>query len=119
MVSINGKNYRMACDDGQEDHLTSLADTFNGYVEGLKGSFGEIGDQRLTVMAGIMVTDELQELKKKTADLETEIKTLGAKRDAVVGEKDGIESDVASKIVEAAEKLEALGAKLNGPVRTT
>ncbi|MDZ7823563.1 MAG: cell division protein ZapA, partial [Ahrensia sp.] len=54
-VTIDGKSYRMACDPGQEQHLEELASKFDKYVGHLKQSFGEIGDQRLTVMAGIMV----------------------------------------------------------------
>ncbi|MBN8999629.1 MAG: cell division protein ZapA, partial [Rhizobiales bacterium] len=52
-VTINGKIYRMACDDGQEAHLESLAERLNETIDRLRGSFGEIGDQRLTVMAAI------------------------------------------------------------------
>lgn len=116
MVTINGKNYRMACDEGQEGHLEELARTFDGYVEQLKGSFGEIGDQRLTVMASIMVTDELSEMKARVKSLETEVSVLQAKRDAVMGEKNDAESDVTASILEASEKLEALATKLSAPL---
>ena len=77
-VMINGKNYRMACEEGQEPHLISLAERLDSYVSQFKGSFGEIGDQRLTVMAGVMVTDELVELEKKNLKLEAEIVALKA-----------------------------------------
>ncbi len=60
-VTINGRQFRMACDDGQEEHLLRLAGTVNEKVDALKGSFGEIGDTRLTVMAAIMVADDLAE----------------------------------------------------------
>lgn len=116
MVTINEKNYRMACDDGQEKHLVNLAKIFDSHVEGLKGSFGEIGDQRLTVMAGIMVTDQLEELKKKLENLEGEIDTLKAKRDETIDEKQGIEAEIAKSITEAAEKLESLSEKLKVPI---
>ena len=43
-VTIDGKAYRMACEEGQEDHLTQLADRLDRYVGHLKGQFGEIGD---------------------------------------------------------------------------
>ncbi|HEX5934512.1 MAG TPA: cell division protein ZapA, partial [Pseudorhizobium sp.] len=56
-VTIDGKAYRMACEEGQEAHLTDLAGRFDQYVSHLKSQFGEIGDLRLTVMAGIMVMD--------------------------------------------------------------
>ena len=51
-VEINGRKYRMACEEGQQGHLIALAERFNASVEGLKGAVGEIGDNRLTVMAG-------------------------------------------------------------------
>ena len=69
-VTIDGKAYRMACDEGQEEHLIDLAQRFDRYVTHLKDSFGEIGDQRLTVMAGIMVMDELAELQKRVKGME-------------------------------------------------
>ena len=78
-VTIDGKAYRMACDEGQEEHLADLAGRFDRYVAHLKTSFGEIGDLRLTVMAGIMVMDELAEAQKGVKGLEAEIVALRAK----------------------------------------
>ena len=109
----------MACDEGQEVHLESLAQTLDGYVDQLKGSFGEIGDQRLTVMAGIMITDEMEEAKRKIADLEAEVERLTAKTDATLGAKDGLESELADKLNSAAEKLEKLGIRLKTPIATS
>ncbi|MDE1994611.1 MAG: cell division protein ZapA, partial [Rhizobiaceae bacterium] len=42
-VTIDGKAYRMACEEGQEEHLTDLATRFDRYVMHLKSQFGEIG----------------------------------------------------------------------------
>ena len=75
-VTIDGKAYRMACEEGQEDHLTDLAIRFDRYVGHLKGQFGEIGDLRITVMAGIMIMDEISELTRRVAGLELELETL-------------------------------------------
>lgn len=75
-VMIDGKAYRMACEAGQEDHLTELANRFDQYVGHLKSQFGEIGDLRLTVMAGIMITDELSELGRKVEALEGQLASL-------------------------------------------
>jgi cell division protein ZapA len=75
-VSIDSKTYRMACEEGQEEHLTDLAGRFDRYVGHLKGQFGEIGDLRITVMAGIMVMDELHELQRRMRGLEAEVETL-------------------------------------------
>ncbi|MDB5626044.1 MAG: hypothetical protein JWR73_1846, partial [Tardiphaga sp.] len=54
-VTINGRQYRMACEPGQETRLLKLADGLETRVESLRGKFGEIGDGRLTVMAALMV----------------------------------------------------------------
>ena len=43
-VTISGKTYRMACDDGEEDHLAGLAERLNQSIEQLRARFGEIGD---------------------------------------------------------------------------
>ena len=61
-VTINGRQFRMACEDGQEAHLMSLARELDGRIEGLRAKFGEIGDTRLTVMAALTIADELGEM---------------------------------------------------------
>ena len=82
-VSIDGKQYRMACDEGQEEHLIDLAERFDRYVSHLKDSFGEIGDQRLTVMAGIMVMDELSELQKRVKGMGPKCRRCARRRRAL------------------------------------
>jgi cell division protein ZapA len=72
-ISIDGKAYKMACDEGQEAHLEKLGTRFDQYVSHLKSAFGEIGDQRLLVMSGVMVMDEVQELERRITALEAEL----------------------------------------------
>jgi cell division protein ZapA len=111
-VTIDGKSYRMACDEGQEEHLIDLAGRFDQYVMHLKGSFGEIGDQRLTVMAGIMVMDELAELQKRTKGMESEIATLRKTRDDALVKADKNDAALTGALSGVAERMEALAARL-------
>lgn len=113
-VTINGKTYRMACDEGQENHLIQLGQKFDEYVGHLKGSFGEIGDQRLTIMAGIMVVDELSELQKKVRNLEADMENLRTSRDNALSKYDAQSKSVTAGIGNAAERLEVLSRKLTG-----
>lgn len=113
-VVINGKNYRMACEEGQEAHLTALAERLDSYVGQLKGSFGEIGDQRLTVMAGVMVTDELVELEKKNAKLQAEIEALKNNAASAQSEMGSAEKEASEKISAIAARLSELADKLSG-----
>lgn len=111
-VQIDGKAYRMACDEGQEEHLEGLAANFDKYVKHLKSSFGEIGDQRLTVMAGIMVMDELAELQKKVRGMESEVETLRKTRDDALIKADKNDAAVTGVLGGLAERIEAIALKL-------
>ncbi len=112
-VTIDGKAYRMACEEGQEEHLMELAGRFDTYVGSLRGSFGEIGDQRLTVMAGIMVLDELAELQKRQRGMESEIATLRKTRDDALIKADKNDSALTGALSGLAERMEKLAARIN------
>ena len=111
-VTIDGKAYRMACDEGQEEHLLDLAGRFDRYVTHLKSSFGEIGDLRLTVMAGIMVMDELSEVQKRLTDLEEEVGSLRQSRDEVQARAGREDAALTSALASLAGRMEVLAEKL-------
>ena len=111
-VTIDGKAYRMACDEGQEQHLTGLAERFDQYVTHLKSSFGEIGDQRLTVMAGIMVVDELAELQRRLKGLESEAETLRRSRDDALNKADKNDAMLTGALSQVAQRIEMLATKI-------
>ena len=111
-VIIDGKAYRMACEEGQESHLEELASRFDRYVGHLKSQFGEIGDLRVTVMAGIMVMDELAELNRRIASLESELAGLRANRDGAVATQLRSEEAMVAVLGELTTKLDGLTAKL-------
>ena len=83
-VTINGRQYRMACEEGQEVRLLKLAESLESRVEQLRGKFGEIGDQRLTVMAALTVCDELLDAGARIRNLEQELTNLRDVRSAAV-----------------------------------
>ncbi len=112
-VTIDGKAYRMACEEGQEGHLTDLATRFDGYVGHLKGQFGEIGDLRITVMAGIMVMDELSELQKRVKGMESEVATLRKTRDDALAKADKNDNALSGALTGLADRMEDLAAKLS------
>lgn len=111
-VTIDGKAYRMACEEGQEDHLTDLAMRFDRYVSHLKEQFGEIGDLRLTVMAGIMIMDELSELSRRVSDLESELDTLRSNRDGVLAANARTEETLAQVLGEVTANIRGITEKL-------
>lgn len=112
-VEINGRKYRMACEDGQQGHLIALAERFNAQVESLKGAVGEIGDNRLTVMAGIAVLDELTEAQRKIAALEAEVENLTQAGHQIADELEATEKAFAGKLDEASKVIESIAGVLD------
>jgi cell division protein ZapA len=113
-VSINGRNYRMACDDGQEEHLTRLAKDLDGRIAQLRGDFGEIGDMRLTVMAALTIADELREQRGQLRRIEDELAALQDARVVATDRAKATENAIASAFNSAAERIEALTRALDG-----
>ena len=60
-VTINGRGYQIACDDGQEPHLTQLGQYVDKRVQELVQAVGQVGDSRLLVMVSLLIADELAE----------------------------------------------------------
>ena len=115
-VQINGKTFRMACDEGQEAHLMGLARELDGTIDTLRDSFGEIGDQRLTVMAGVVMADQLSEARARVRVLEADLKRLKETGDVVP--KPPTDPAAARAVGEAldrtAEAVERIAEKLKG-----
>ena len=112
-VEINGRKYRMACEAGQEQHLIGLAERFDTHVEQLKGAVGEIGDNRLTVMAGIAVVDELSEAERRIKTLESEVLVLTRAGQEIAAEIEALETRFAEKLSDAAKTIESMADVLN------
>lgn len=113
-VTIAGRAYRMACDDGQEEHLSRLGEEVDARIDQLRVAFGEIGDQRLSVMAAITIADELSEMKRKMRALEQDIQAERTARASAVQRMNEGEQALAGTVVHAAERLERLAREL-GP----
>jgi cell division protein ZapA len=112
-VTINGRQYRMACEEGQEVRLLNLAEGFESRIEALRGKFGEIGDARLTVMAALTVCDELLDADHRVRGLEEELETLRNVRTAAADHAKATQAAVANAFNSAADRIEKTTQVLN------
>jgi cell division protein ZapA len=112
-VSINGRQFRMACEEGQETRLLKLADDFETRIQNLRGKFGEIGDARLTVMAALTVCDELLDASHRIRTLEEELSTLRDVRASAADRAKATQTAVANALNAAAERIEKTTQVLN------
>ncbi|OYX82441.1 MAG: cell division protein ZapA [Azorhizobium sp. 35-67-5] len=118
-VTIAGRYYRMACDEGQEEHLMRLGRDIDARINQLRSTFGEIGDQRLTVMAAITISDELAEARNRIRALESDLEGQRDARASALARLEAGEEAVARTIDEVAERLERLAREIGpAPVAT-
>jgi cell division protein ZapA len=112
-VTINGRQYRMACEEGQETRLVNLAESFEARIGDLRGKFGEIGDARLTVMAALMVCDELLDVGHRLRGQEQELEALRNVRSVAADHAKATQTAVANALNAAAERIEKTTQVLN------
>jgi cell division protein ZapA len=112
-VTINARQYRMACETGQEEHLLKLSQDLDQRIAQLRTSFGEVGDTRLTVMAALTIADELAEASKSIRRLEEELAGLKEARVASSDRSQATQAALVHAFNSAAERIEGLTRKLN------
>jgi cell division protein ZapA len=112
-VTINGRQYRMACEEGQEARLLKLAGDLETRIDSLRGKFGEIGDQRLEVMAALTVADELMDSAHRIRSLEEELAALRDIRVTAANRARATQTAVAHALNAAADRIEKTTQVLN------
>tara|TARA_Y100000590_G_scaffold417685_1_gene517650 strand:+ start:114 stop:560 length:447 start_codon:yes stop_codon:yes gene_type:complete len=78
-IKFNGKEFLLSCEDGQEEHLEELAMHLNNKFNDLKKSLGNIGENKLLLIASITTMDEYFETKKKIEQQKNEIVNITEK----------------------------------------
>ena len=111
-LTVNGRIYRMACEDGEEDHVAELGLRFDEAINELRGVLGEIGDQRLMVMAGILMTDRLGDAEQRLKRAEQEIQSLKDSRADTAMRIEGLEQNFADGFTHAAIRIEQIAERL-------
>jgi cell division protein ZapA len=112
-VTINGRQYRMTCEDGQEAHLMRLAKDLDLRIDELRAKFGEIGDMRLTVMAALTIADELAEASQRLRGLEEELIALQDARVVAADRAQATQVAIVTAFNAAAERIEKVVEKLS------
>jgi cell division protein ZapA len=111
-VTIAGRSYRITCGDGEEAHLTGLADLLDGKIADMRGAFGEIGDMRLHVMAALAIADELSETRRKFQQLEQDHEVLTCSSEAQDAYMQDREQRLTIALSSATERIERLAKTL-------
>ena len=65
-ITINSREYAIACEDGQEVRILQLARMLDEKAKMLNAASGQVNECMLLAMVGLLLADELSELKKGT-----------------------------------------------------
>lgn len=113
-VILNGREFTIGCEEGQEAYLRELAHALDGRVRSISEQVGQIGDLRLLLMASLILVDEQKENDRRIAELEEQVERLGHERHGVASLHAAEREQVAERLVEVAERLEAFAESLDG-----
>ena len=114
-VTLNGRTYRLECGEGEETHLIALAEYLGSHVDTMRRKFGQVGDDRLILMASLVVTDELWELRRQMQEMKSTL--AEARRDRSVADESvkHQQADLAARVSSAADRLEMLNERFADP----
>jgi cell division protein ZapA len=101
-VTINGRQFRMACEDGQEGYLMNLAREIDNRIDFLRSKSGGISDTGLMVMMAITLADELAEAWQRIKRLEE-----------VADRNKTAQTGIAAALSNATERVENVNKVLN------
>lgn len=118
-VTLNGRTYRLECGEGEETHLIALAEYLGSHVDTMRRKFGQVGDDRLILMASLVVTDELWELRRQMQELKSTL--AEARRDRSVADESTkhLQAELSARVSSAADRLEMLNDRLGDLARGT
>ena len=78
-IKFNNKEFLLACEDGQEEHLEELLIQINKKFNSLKNDLGNLGENKLLLITAVKIMDEYYETKKKVEQKKNEFKDLSNK----------------------------------------
>ncbi len=75
-IKLNGKDFLLSCEDGQEEHLEELSIRLDEKFNELKKNLGNIGESKLLLITSIKVMDEYYDTKKNVELKKKEISEI-------------------------------------------
>ena len=78
-IKFNNKEFLLACEDGQEEHLEELLIQINKKFNSLKNDLGNLGENKLLLISAVKIMDEYYETKKKVDQKKAELNDLSNK----------------------------------------
>ena len=101
-VRVGGYSHPVSCEDGQEAHLIALAAEVDRRVSSVKTMGGSFGEQRLLLLAALLLADEVHDLKVEVAQA----------RAGMLPPPPSADPEIAERLARVAERIEGIAADL-------
>jgi cell division protein ZapA len=109
---VNSRAYTIACDEGEEEHLKELAAHVDSKVRELLETVGQVGDQRLLLMAAVLITDELFDARARIDGHAQKAGDLASAHEEITGKLDQSEKMTLAVLERASKRAEDLTQRL-------
>jgi cell division protein ZapA len=119
-INICGRSYDIACEDGQQEHVTRLAHAIDLRAQGILHQVGQVGEARLLVMLCLVLQDEIADLKASmpvlgSGEADELQKVADAARASLLDGLAKLDGQVAGSLDALAERVEAIAERLAKP----
>lgn len=120
-ITIGGRTFEVACQDGEEHYLQSAAAMLDTEAKSLSAQIGRMPESRMLLMAGLLLADRTAALEDRARAAETESADLKARLDALEAapppkpervEVPVVPEEVTETMAELAARAEALAEEL-------
>lgn len=112
-LTLNGRNYTVACGEGEEQHLLDLAKYYDAQIQTLVGEMGQVGDTRLLMLGGLMIADQLSDMVKKVEDVKAELGRLKGERSSLEQRANFAESRITEILETATRRIDDIVQRLD------
>jgi len=109
-VRVGGYSHPVACQDGQEKHLTNMAAEVDKRIGALKAMGMQFGETRMLLLAALQLADETSDLQAEV----TALKAGGAAAAAPPPAAPAPDPALARRLDALAEAIEGIAASLEG-----
>lgn len=107
---IGGREYDLACDDGQEAHLKNLARMLDQRLRTLSEALGKPSESQLMILAALMLADELQDARKELDALRHDVQNSSHSFER--NKQIELENAIALTIHNIADRIETIAGEL-------
>ncbi len=102
-LNIHGRDYGIACDDGQESRVMEVGNYVDSRVRGIASAGAASNENHLLVLTALVLADEVRELKDNIQTVQSHAPAVPQAEPQVVYQ--GLAEDEEHKIIESIERL--------------